>query len=461
MRFPPEQIQVTCPQCGQSSTMPVLTIIDVSEEPYLRNEALRGNINVFTCPHCGVQSKLNVPYLYLDTPKEFAYMFVPSALNLTEEMQQRFIGDLTKAVMEKLPPQDRKGYLLRPQLFFSELSLQEAIWEKEGVSLEEQHRNQEYWDLTNKLLAIADDEDTLVNVVHEHDSEINEAFMQFLDKLYKTYALLSGEETLDEDEKKAWQKVFATIKDHSNFGQYLRWREEASQFLQEEPGPEVIIERLLRLHQENNAGKETAYLDTLLPALDYSFLMILSNRIEVAEKAERQEQVAQLTAIRTQIVQRTEEERQRAEALLAEGNDFLEKLLQAEEQGTLKETIHKQPITAFSDIFRYVLENHLKSALDNGLTDLADRLMAVRDGVDAFTKRWLQSPSDPFAEIVDKLMTVPYPEETLKLLQALKQQDLLGKEFIGLLEVMSEATDQFSEEERQRLKTVYAQALTV
>jgi len=461
MRFPPEQVKVSCPKCGQPSTMPVFTIIDVDESPYMRSETLQGNINLFICPNCGAQAKLNAPYLYLDTAKGFAYAFIPPQLNLTEEGRQRFLGELTKAIMDELPPKERKGYLLSPKIFFSETTLQEAIWEKEGVSIEEQRKNRQLSQFLNQLLTVAQDEKALIDMIHEHNDAIDAEFVSFFDKMYRTQTTLAPDQQLHADEQENWKTVFDAIKMHSDFGRFIRWQEEALVFLREEPEPEAIFERLISIDQEDDEETRATYLEVMLPVLDYSFLMMLSQQIEKAEKAGQQEKATRLTAIRDQIVQKTEEEQKKAEVVLASSNQLLEVFLEAEKNGILEETVRRQPITAFSDVFHYVLQSHLKTAIDNDLSDLATRLNNIQESVDAFTRESLQPPSDPLLEIIGVLMTASYPEETLKILQELKEEELLTKGFISLLRLMADETGPLDDEKRQQLKSVYAQALTV
>ena len=62
--IPAQPINIRCPQCGQSFTSDVQSIVDVGENPGLKDALLGGTLNVFTCPNCGARGRLGTPLLY-------------------------------------------------------------------------------------------------------------------------------------------------------------------------------------------------------------------------------------------------------------------------------------------------------------------------------------------------------------------------------------------------------------
>jgi hypothetical protein len=57
-------------------------------------------------------------------------------LNVKEADQQKMIGRLTQQVINNLPPEQRKAYLLQPQQFFNLKTLIETILQADGITPE-------------------------------------------------------------------------------------------------------------------------------------------------------------------------------------------------------------------------------------------------------------------------------------------------------------------------------------
>ena len=104
MPYPPANTSIACPFCRQLITIQVHQIVDVSEQPELKQLLLAGRLNSFTCPHCRNAGALATPFFYHDADKELALLFIPMNLNAKEADQQRMIGRLTQQVLNNLPP---------------------------------------------------------------------------------------------------------------------------------------------------------------------------------------------------------------------------------------------------------------------------------------------------------------------------------------------------------------------
>jgi hypothetical protein len=76
---------------------------------------LSGMANFVQCPNCGYQGNLATPIVYHDPDKEMLLTFVPPELGLPQPEQERLVGALINQVVNNLAPEQRKGYLLRPQ----------------------------------------------------------------------------------------------------------------------------------------------------------------------------------------------------------------------------------------------------------------------------------------------------------------------------------------------------------
>ena len=108
------QTQIACPRCRQMITANIEQLFDVTQDPQAKQRLLGGVSNVARCPHCGYQGRLATPIIYHDNDKELLLTFFPPELGLPLDDQEKVIGPLIKQVMDRLPPERRKAYLLNP-----------------------------------------------------------------------------------------------------------------------------------------------------------------------------------------------------------------------------------------------------------------------------------------------------------------------------------------------------------
>ena len=68
--------QIKCPTCGNLSEMTLWQSITVSDSPDLKEDLLKGKINIFRCS-CGTSALVPVPLLYHDQEKQLMISFSP------------------------------------------------------------------------------------------------------------------------------------------------------------------------------------------------------------------------------------------------------------------------------------------------------------------------------------------------------------------------------------------------
>src|SRR5512133_629685 len=146
------QTQIACPRCRQMITANVEQLFDVTQDPQAKQRLLGGVSNMARCPYCGYQGRLATPIVYHDNDKELLLTFFPPELGLPLNEQEKVIGPLIKQVMDRLPPEKRKGYLLKPQANFTYESMLETILNKDGISSEMIKAQQERVTLIEKLI---------------------------------------------------------------------------------------------------------------------------------------------------------------------------------------------------------------------------------------------------------------------------------------------------------------------
>lgn len=77
--------QIKCPKCAQMAEINVWSSITVEDSKDLKEELLKGKINIFKCPSCSAQALLPVPLLYHDKDKKLMISFTPT----NDEMQKK------------------------------------------------------------------------------------------------------------------------------------------------------------------------------------------------------------------------------------------------------------------------------------------------------------------------------------------------------------------------------------
>ncbi len=136
MLFPPQGAQVQCPSCGNPYVAPVFRIIDLGADPELRTPLLSGQINIGVCQTCGAGGPLSAPLMVHDPEHDFLGVYTPMEGAGGDLQQQQVIGELTRALMAKIPAESQKGYMLQPLTFSDMERLMERLWEFEGVTPE-------------------------------------------------------------------------------------------------------------------------------------------------------------------------------------------------------------------------------------------------------------------------------------------------------------------------------------
>lgn len=176
--------QIQCPNCRTPYVVPVFTIIDLGVNPELKGALLSSQINMASCPNCGMGGPLNVPLLVHEPNHQFLGIFVPPAQNNQANLQQqKAIGDLTQTLMRKLPTEAWKGYMLQPKQFMDWQHFMEEIWGFEGVTPEMLRRQRSQGELLQRLVSLANDRKALEMALERSRDLVDLDFFALLDRL--------------------------------------------------------------------------------------------------------------------------------------------------------------------------------------------------------------------------------------------------------------------------------------
>ena len=411
---------VMCPACGERFTAPIESVIDVGRAPNLKAHFLQGRINVARCPRCGSQSAMNTPLLYHDPAHELALVLMPHELNLRDSDQQRIIGDLTNTLLNSLPPEQRRGYLLNPRIFFTMQSLLNAVFEAEGITREMIERQQAKAQLIDQFLRAQDDE-SLRKLVKEHDAELDYEFFQLL-TAWAGNAHADGQT----DVAQALLSLRAVLANWSSGAQAAIADVDASMGL----GGTITREDLLgRLQSAQSDEEFEALVAAGRPLLDYAFFQNLTAQIEAAADADS---AARLKSLRTKILDTTAKQDEETRAAMRRAADLLSAILQAGDP----QAVARQRLDEIDDAFFMVLSANIQRAEAENRGNLAQALQRVADMVLALMEERLP----PEVRLVNQLLRASYPDGTRPLLEA--QREVVTPQFVAALDQIIAKLDQ-------------------
>lgn len=428
------QNQISCPNCGAPIQANIQQLIDLSQDPGAKARLLSGTLNRVRCGVCGFESALATPLVYHDPENELLLTFVPVEINLDKQEQEKIIGSMINSVMDNLPPEQRKAYLLQPQAVLTMQGLIERVLETEGITKEDIEAQRAKMRLFEDILRSS--EEDLDGFIKEHDGELDATFFQL--------ASMALQATPDQNARTAATQRLEKAIELSTFGQRLRAQEqelkEATESLRALADDGLTREALLDLFIEApNDERVVALVNLTRPALDYNFFQLLSDKIEAAGGEEEQ----RLTKMREQILEVTEEidKIQQAQAERAAG--LLKTLVEADDlDGALV-----QALPLIDDLFLGTLQANLRVAEQRDDQDTLSRLRAIEDNIQSL----IQESLPEGLKLAQKLLEAEddaAAENLLREQQALINDELLNA-LMGAIQQLEEA-DQADAAERMR-----------
>ena len=441
-----QTVPVTCPSCSNHFVSPVLTIIDAGQDPEAKALFLSGQINVAACPQCGHAGMLSTPLVYHDPDKELLLTYVPAELGLPELEQQRLIGDLTNRVMSSLPPEERKGYLLRPQSFLRLERMVEAVLEADGITPEMLEAQRAKADLLDRLLR-ATSEDARQAIVREDDEQLDYEFFQILTLNIELAQANGQEETVGQLLELRQQLLQWTAA-----GRQVAAREDAIREL----GPDITREGLLeKLVEASQAGEDTK-IETMIamgrPAIDYVFYQQLTARIEAEDEKGDTRKADELRALRERVLDVTAQVDAELQRATEQANQLLQRILAS---GDLEESVRSH-LDQIDELTLNALALNLQAAEQAGRADEVQRLQQLGD----ILMRVIQESQPPEIQFINSLLTAEYPAGTQALLEENRHQ--IDDRMLELMRLVEDDLTQSGRVElAQRLAEIQKQAASV
>jgi hypothetical protein len=419
MPFPPVPTLIQCPSCRSQITVPLRQIVDVTEEPALKAALLSGRLNSFTCPVCRASGALATPFLYHDSNKELAFVFLPMQMGLKDADQQRIIGQLSKALLTRLPEEKRKGYLLMPKQFFTLQSLLDAVLEADGITKEMLAAQEAKLQLLQQMLETTDNEKQQA-LIREHEADVDLTFFQML-----SAALAAAQSDRATQEFQQLIALRNNLMELTALGKKVKVQQAALEAFQAKPDRETLLDQLA---QAPDTETRQALLAFGRPLLDYPFFQALTAKIEAATAAGDKTEADRLIELRKEILSLREKLDAATKVALDQRGTLLREIMLSE---NLDDAVQAH-LDELDEAFFGVLEANLQAAEQEKQRATFDRLQAVADAI----SRAIAAAQPPEVRFVNALLSAAYPDETRKLLEA--NRKALSPQFLEWMRAVAE-----------------------
>jgi len=434
--------RVNCPNCRQPLVAEVNQLFDAGIDPKAKQLLLTGAYNFIQCPNCQYQGNLATPLVYHDPEKELLLTYFPPELGLPINEQERIIGPLITQVMNSLPQEKRKAYLLRPQTMPTMQTLIEKILEGDGITKEMIHDQQKRLQLLQRMVDAPDD--VLAEVAKTEDKLIDADFFQLISRLAEV-AVMSG----DRDSATKLNELQKKLLPLTTFGHEIQAQskevEAAMQSLQA-LGKNITREKLLNLFLEaSNDLRLNVLVSMTRQGLDYSFFQMMTEQIDAAQGEKRQK----LLSLRERLLDLTRQIDQEMEKRAAQARQALESLTKAE---NITEAT-RENLGAVDDFFLKALDDEMENARKKGDLEKIGKLQKIADVLQEAS-----APPEEYA-FVEELVNIESDAELKAKLEENKEK--ITPEFLDAVSTL--VTQAESGEENKeflgKLNQIYSLAL--
>ncbi len=433
--------RINCPNCRQPIVADIEQLIDVGEDPSAKQRLLSGVSNVVRCPHCGFQGNVATPLVYHDPDKELLLTFFPPEVNLPRDEQERLIGASINQVINRLPQEKRKGYLLRPQSMLTYQGMVERILEADGITREMIQAQQAKFNLLQRLLSASPD--SRPEIARNEDNLIDAEFFGLISRLLEA-SLAAG----DRKSAQALTDLQKAILPETTFGRQLQEQSqevEAAIASLQEAGEELTRDKLLDLViKAPNDTRLSALVSLARPGMDYQFFQMLSERIDRARGDGR----VRLIEIRERLLELTRQVDQQLEARAGQARQLLDKILESQD---ISEST-AQSLPAVDDLFLRELNARMEAARKQGDLEKISKIQQVVQIIQDAAKE------PPEIALIEELLDASDEGARQKLLDSHRQD--ITPEFLDTMTNLLAQMDNNQEKElSDRLKAVHRQVL--
>ena len=417
-------------------------VFDLGTDPEAKGRLLSGQGNMIQCPSCSFQGPYPVPVVYHDPEKELLLTYVPVELGLTVDGQERVIGPMITKIVDELPQEQRKAYLLQPKTMLTMQTMFETILEGDGITKEMMKSQQDRINLLQQLANITT-EDTFAEVAAQEDGNIDREFFMILSRLVEN-ALVTGDEPLATRLTEVQNSLIPLTTYGKEIQEQSQEMEAAVQSLQA-LGEQLTRDSLLDLVVKAPTDiRVKAFVTLARQGMDYQFFQLLSERIDRARGDGRK----RLSTLRETLLTLTEEHDKQVELQMAQVHAALNSLL---EQDDIRGAIEANP-GVINELFLQVLQSELEAARSTGDLHRGGKLQQVMDII-----RELSAPP-PEIELINQLIAAPDPETREQMIGG-TSPEMLAALIESLTGLVSQIENEEDPELAEKVKMVYRQVL--
>ncbi len=411
----PQPVQLTCPACGTPFRAGVYTLVDVSQQPELKQALLSGQLNVAVCPNCQTASMLGTPLIYHDGAKQLCLVYFPQELNAPPSEQERFVGEAASFIMKSLPPNAPRAYMLNPRRFMTLPSLLDVVLEADGVSREMLDAQRRRVELISQLAGAVADGVGFEDVLAANRADLTPEFFATLD------AFIGSTPPNQADSRAILEQVRDQLAEEFD-GADSSDEEDAE-----------LAAALDRLAAAPDAELEETVAE-LRAFIDYGFFQAWTGRIEQHDAVGQVTEAEALSTRRARILDIVEELDRQAQEMFEAGSNLLHEILTANDPLA---ALHAHAAEV-GEAFLMVLSANIGAAQRAGQEDIAIQLDALGEAA----VNIIQDRLSPEERLINELMLVETPQEATKLLR--KNVAKITPDFVKQLNILAEQEEKRS-----------------
>ncbi|HOJ00993.1 MAG TPA: CpXC domain-containing protein [Anaerolineaceae bacterium] len=435
--------QVACPQSRQPILVEVQQIFDLAQDPLAKQKLLNGAVNVIHCPACGYSGMLGTPIVYHDPEKELFLTFFPPESGVPLNEQERQLGPMINRVIDALPAEKRKAYILQPKSMLTYQTLIESVLEADGITKEMLEEQQKKIHLIQRLLTAPETE--LETIIEQEKELIDLSFFALYSRL-----LQSAVAQNDEESARQLDKVQKVLFEKTEVGKELyKSSQETQQAIKElqEAGKDGGLTREKLLDVVLNAKSDaalSAIVSLARNGMDYTFFQLLSQKIDAAKDKEKES----LVTLRENLLNLTSELDKRMQAEVDKTKELLESIVKAENI----EAEAEKNLENITELFLHVVEDEIEKARKQGDLERIQKLERVMIVI-----RKAMEPPQEVKLIEEMLALVDKQDELEKFMDA--HQESITPELVQLLNGILSQAGNAQDEGYQKFDQLYKAVL--
>jgi hypothetical protein len=381
--------QTVCPRCKQPIVAEVEQVFDLNTDPQAKQRLLNGTVNVARCSSCGYSGPISTPVIYHDPEKELLLTFFPSEMGVPVNEQEKLIGPLINRVVNALPNEKKKAYLLQPKTMLTYQTLVETILQGDGITKEMLDEQQKKLSLLQRLASATPE--SRLQIIKQEEPLIDQTFFALLSRIHEV-TMAQG----DQATAKSLADLQKQLLENTKVGQEIKVQshevESAIKALQDATKEGLSREKLLDLFI--NATSDL-YISTMVgmarSGMDYAFFQMLTDKIDHSQGEEQRK----LLDLRQKLLDLSREVDQKIDAELKRARQSLEKILTTQDI----EKTAEASLGEIDDFFVQVLRTALEDAKQR---DDKERLVKLEKLVAVIEKA---SAPPPEVELIQRLIS--------------------------------------------------------